>query len=60
MAAPVDPPSPCTNLCTINPDTGECEGCGRTLDEIAAWGTMTPDEKLAVLRRVGKEPDGED
>lgn len=56
MTAAQHPPSPCTNLCTINPDTGLCDGCGRTLDEIEQWGWMTPEQKLAVLRRIGKDP----
>ena len=41
-------PSPCTNVCRINEATGWCEGCGRTLGEIAAWSTMEDDEKRAV------------
>ena len=33
MAAPQ---SPCVGICTLN-RAGVCVGCGRTLDEIAAW-----------------------
>jgi hypothetical protein len=33
----------------MNPDTGLCEGCLRTLAEIAAWSGMSADEKRAVL-----------
>lgn len=29
-----------------------CAGCGRTLDEIARWRTMSTTEKLAVLARL--------
>lgn len=28
--------------------TGLCEGCHRTIDEIAAWSRMEDDEKRAV------------
>ena len=28
--------------------TGWCEGCARTLDEIAAWSSMSDDEKTTV------------
>jgi len=28
--------------------TGLCEGCQRTIDEIAAWSRMDDDEKRAV------------
>jgi predicted Fe-S protein YdhL (DUF1289 family) len=36
----------------MNPDTGLCEGCLRTLAEIAAWSAMRPDEKRAVLAQL--------
>ena len=42
-------PSPCTSVCRMNERTGWCEGCARTLDEIAAWSAMSDEEKAAVL-----------
>jgi uncharacterized protein len=45
-------PSPCINVCRMNPDTALCEGCLRTLDEIAAWSGLTPEEKRAVLAKL--------
>jgi len=30
--------SPCTGICQLD-GQGVCRGCGRTLDEIAEWGT---------------------
>jgi uncharacterized protein len=50
MSTPV--PSPCTNVCRIDPRTGWCEGCGRTLDEIAAWSTMSDADKRAVWAQL--------
>jgi len=44
--------SPCTNVCRMNPDTSLCEGCRRTLDEIAAWSGMSAEEKRSVLKRL--------
>jgi predicted Fe-S protein YdhL (DUF1289 family) len=44
--------SPCIDVCRMNPDTALCEGCLRTLDEIAAWSSLTPDEKRAVLAKL--------
>lgn len=41
--------SPCVNICSIDPDDGYCEGCRRTLDEIARWTAMTPSERARVL-----------
>jgi predicted Fe-S protein YdhL (DUF1289 family) len=53
-----DPPraaavaSPCVSVCRMNAATGLCEGCWRTLEEIAAWSRLSDDEKRAVLARV--------
>jgi len=43
-------PSPCTNVCTIDPATGWCAGCLRTIDEIAAWGSLDDRAKRAVWK----------
>jgi len=48
-AAGADVASPCNNVCRMNASTGLCEGCFRTLDEIAAWSAMSDAEKRAVL-----------
>jgi uncharacterized protein len=44
-AAEADPGSPCVSTCRIDPASGWCDGCLRTLDEIAAWGTMDAADK---------------
>jgi predicted Fe-S protein YdhL (DUF1289 family) len=36
----------------MNPETNLCEGCLRTLAEIAAWSTLTPAQKRAVLAQL--------
>ena len=41
--------TPCTAVCVMNPASGWCEGCFRTLSEIAAWASMSPDERERVL-----------
>jgi len=41
--------SPCISVCAIDPRTGLCEGCFRTLDEIAGWIAFSADDKRAVL-----------
>jgi hypothetical protein len=49
-AAPKDSvASPCISVCAIDPRTGLCAGCFRTLDEIAGWIAFTNDEKRAVV-----------
>ena len=44
--------SPCINVCRMDAASGLCEGCLRTIDEIAAWGTMEDDAKRAVWQRL--------
>lgn len=41
--------SPCIKICTYDPDSGLCRGCGRTLEEIGAWFSMTDAERRAVM-----------
>jgi len=41
--------TPCVKLCVIDPVSGLCRGCRRTLDEIAAWGSMSERERRAVM-----------
>ena len=44
--------SPCIDVCRMDPRSGLCEGCLRTLDEIAAWGTLSDAGKQAVWQRL--------
>lgn len=48
MTSPV--PSPCINVCRMDVATGWCEGCLRTLDEIALWSALDDDDKRQVWR----------
>ena len=43
-----DVASPCISVCVMDPGTGYCIGCLRTLDEIAAWGGLDSKARLAV------------
>ncbi|QJD99954.1 DUF1289 domain-containing protein [Massilia forsythiae] len=45
-------PSPCVSLCKMSPDTGLCEGCMRTIDEIMAWSQADDDYKRAVWAAI--------
>lgn len=47
-----DVPSPCIQVCRIDPGSGLCRGCLRSLDEIAAWPDMSAREKRSVLARL--------
>lgn len=44
--------SPCTSVCRMDARTGWCEGCLRTLDEIAAWAQLDDADKRVVWRRL--------
>lgn len=44
--------SPCNKVCVMDPQTGTCRGCQRTLDEIARWGEMSDAEREAVLAQL--------
>jgi len=51
------PPSPCNGICRIAPHTGWCEGCRRTLAEIADWSMLDNAGKRAVLAQLpGRVP----
>ena len=41
--------TPCIAVCTMDPKTKLCFGCGRTLPEIARWQSMASAERLAVM-----------
>jgi predicted Fe-S protein YdhL (DUF1289 family) len=45
-------PSPCVSVCRMDAASGYCEGCLRTLDEIAAWGMMDNRAKRGVWAQI--------
>ncbi|MGZ8254300.1 MAG: DUF1289 domain-containing protein [Burkholderiaceae bacterium] len=45
-------PSPCTDVCRVDAASGWCEGCLRTIDEIAAWGALDDGAKREVWKRL--------
>jgi hypothetical protein len=46
--------SPCNRVCTLDPASGLCLGCGRSLDEITRWTQMTDAERAQVLAEAGR------
>ena len=49
-----DVPSPCISVCKLNSATEFCDGCFRTLDEIAAWSRLDDESKRAVWRLIAQ------
>ncbi|MCK0505877.1 DUF1289 domain-containing protein [Aromatoleum anaerobium] len=50
----MDPTSPCMNMCRMDTGSGYCDGCFRSLDEIAGWSRYTDDEKRRVLAALSR------
>ncbi|MCG6150736.1 DUF1289 domain-containing protein [Leptospira bandrabouensis] len=53
--------SPCTKVCMMDPDSGLCAGCYRTIEEIGNWSRMTEEEREKVWnelpqRKAGNSP----
>jgi uncharacterized protein len=41
--------SPCVKTCLIHPQARLCVGCLRTMEEIAGWTKLTPEERRAIM-----------
>lgn len=56
VAARLDPakpvPSPCISVCRMDLVGVSCEGCLRTLDEIAAWSRLNDADKRGVWSQI--------
>jgi len=44
--------SPCVRICVIHPAARLCTGCLRSIDEIAAWSRMSPEERKTVMAEL--------
>ena len=47
-------PSPCILVCKIDASAGLCEGCLRSLDEIASWSQLDEAGRRGVWARIGE------
>lgn len=41
--------SPCVKICALDARSGQCLGCGRTIDEIAHWTDMGAGKRARVM-----------
>lgn len=50
--------SPCVKICVIEPMSRLCTGCLRSIDEIAQWSRLSPEDRRAIMEtlpsRAGK------
>ncbi len=44
--------SPCNRICVIHPDAQICVGCFRTMEEIAGWSQLAPEERRALMEEL--------
>ena len=51
-AAGIKVPSPCISVCSMDPVSGLCAGCLRTLDEIRQWSSADDAAKRAIWLRI--------
>ena len=46
--------SPCTSVCRIDPASGYCEGCFRSIPEITDWSRADDARKREILAAVAR------
>jgi predicted Fe-S protein YdhL (DUF1289 family) len=44
--------TPCEKICLIDPPTGLCRGCGRSLVEIERWTAYSDDERARIMAEL--------
>ena len=44
--------SPCVKFCVLDPGSGLCAGCGRSLDEIAQWSSFSEEERRRIMAEL--------
>ena len=46
--------SPCIDICTTDPESELCIGCGRTQEEVSKWISYSNEQKQQVLLNINK------
>ncbi len=44
--------TPCINVCTLDPESKRCLGCGRTIEEIAQWTLLSDEDRARVMAEL--------
>ena len=50
--APPPIETPCVKVCVVDPVSGLCIGCRRSLAEIAGWSTLTDEQRREIMTAV--------
>lgn len=48
--------TPCVKVCKIEPVSGICIGCRRTMAEIGAWSQLSEPQRLEIMRSLRFRP----
>jgi uncharacterized protein len=49
-----DSHSPCVNICSLDPVSKICVGCGRSLAEIGNWSNYSEIERLKITAQLAE------
>jgi hypothetical protein len=52
QGAMADIASPCNKICTVDPASKQCIGCGRTLAEIGSWLALSAQERERIMAQL--------
>ena len=44
--------TPCVQICSLDPASDLCTGCGRNIAEITHWYGMSRDERLRIMAEL--------
>jgi hypothetical protein len=44
--------SPCEKICAVDPHSGRCLGCGRSLAEIERWSRYSDGERTLIMAEL--------
>ena len=50
MAHPII--SPCISICLLDPVSGLCRGCKRSIEEVAGWTSMSEAQRTQVMAQL--------
>lgn len=52
--------SPCVNICQLDESGCRCKGCGRTIQQIAEWGSYSEKKRKQITKQLSKQIDERD